>query len=85
MQVSVKRLAESLDDVAVASQANYRLSDVINRRALPTVEVLQRATASFEDSVNLLSECTRELSTVLDVLAKANAIQSTSQAVDPDN
>src|SRR5690606_24904073 len=68
MQISVRRLADSLDEVAIASQAGQQLSELIKWRALPTVEVLQRATGSFEDSVNLLSECTRELSNVLDGL-----------------
>ena len=72
MQSSVVRLAESLNDVSVASKAGQDLSEVIRRRALPTVEVLQRATGSFEDSVNLLSECTRELSSVLDKLSRSS-------------
>jgi methyl-accepting chemotaxis protein len=75
MQVSVGRLAESMNVVAIASKAGQELSDVIKKRALPTVEVLQRATSSFEDSVNLLSECTRELSNVLDHLDRVNTIE----------
>lgn len=70
MQSSVGRLAESLNEVSISSKAAQDLSEVIKRRALPTVEVLQRATGSFEDSVNLLAECTRELSSVLDKLSK---------------
>ena len=75
---------ESLKEVSVASKAGQELSDVLRRRALPTVEVLQRATGSFEDSVNLLSECTRELSNALDHLARVNTIEGSAQSVKPD-
>jgi len=84
MQSSVARLADSLNEVAIASKANHELSDVLKKRALPTVEVLQRATGSFEDSVNLLSECTRELSSVLDQLARVNTIEGSVQAAEPE-
>ena len=84
MQVSVGRLADSLNEVAIASKAGQELSDVIKKRALPTVEVLQRATGSFEDSVNLLAECTQELSNVLDHLARVKAIEGSVQVVEPN-
>lgn len=84
MQVSVGRLADSLNEVAIASKAGQELSDVIKKRALPTVEVLQRATGSFEDSVNLLAECTQELSSVLDHLARVNTIDGSVQSVEPN-
>lgn len=84
MQVSVGRLSDALNEVSIASKAGQELSDVIKRRALPTVEVLQRATGSFEDSVNLLAECTRELSSVLDILARVNTSDGSIQAVEPN-
>lgn len=85
MQVSVGRLADSLNDVAIASKAGQELSDVIKRRALPTVEVLQRATGSFEDSANLLAECTQELSNVLEHLARSNnTIEGSASAANQD-
>jgi methyl-accepting chemotaxis protein len=84
MQVSVGRLSESLNDVSIASKAGQELSEVIKRRALPTVEVLQRATGSFEDSVNLLAECTRELSSVLDLLVRVNNIENAVRVVRPN-
>lgn len=70
MEIAVVRLSSSLDSITSASQAGQQFSELIKRRALPTVEVLQRATGSFEDSVNLLSECTRELSNAVDELTK---------------
>lgn len=84
MQVSVGRLTESLNEVSIASKAGRDLSEVINRRALPTIEVLQRATGSFEDSVNLLAECTRELSSVLDLLSRYSTIESSVAIVPPN-
>ena len=84
MDKSVTRLASSLDSISSASQAGQQFSELIKRRALPTVEVLQRATGSFEDSVNLLSECTRELSSVLDELARRNLIPVTKQVEKQD-
>ncbi len=84
MQSSVVLLADSLNEVAIASKAGHELSDVLKKRALPTVEVLQRATGSFEDSVNLLSECTRELSNVLDHLARVKTIGGSVHEAEPD-
>lgn len=83
MQLSVGRLAESLNDVSIASKAGQDLSDVIRRRALPTVEVLQRATGSFEDSVNLLAECTRELCSVLDLLTRYSTTENSGPVAQP--
>ena len=84
MQLSVERLADSLNEVSIASKAGQELSDVIKKRALPTVEVLQRATGSFEDSVNLLAECTRELSSVLDQLSKFSTTEKSVPVAQPN-
>jgi hypothetical protein len=84
MKVSVERLAESLNEVSIASRAGQELSDVIKRRALPTIEVLQRATGSFEDSVNLLAECTQELSSTLELLSRFNKVESSVPIAQPN-
>ncbi|MBM3965391.1 MAG: hypothetical protein FJ308_10075 [Planctomycetes bacterium] len=84
MQLSVGRLADSLNEVSIASKAGQELSDVIKKRALPTVEVLQRATGSFEDSVNLLAECTRELSSVLDQLSRFSTMEKSISVPQPN-
>jgi len=84
MQVAIRRLGKSLDEVSTASKAGQEFSEVIRMRALPTVEVLQRATGSFEDSVTLMAECTRELTAVLATLARVS-IDSPIQRISPND
>ena len=62
MTDTVNRLAKSLIGIEKIGSSGIALTELIQNRAMPTAEVLQRATGSFEDSANEISECTRELS-----------------------
>jgi adenosyl cobinamide kinase/adenosyl cobinamide phosphate guanylyltransferase len=68
MEQSVTRLTSVLDRFVDSAKVSESMAELLQRRALPTVEVLQRATGSFEDSANTLAECTHELGEVLNLL-----------------
>jgi hypothetical protein len=80
---SVKLLAESLKEFEKASHAGAIFSDLLQKRAVPTVEVLQRATGTFEDSANILAESTQELGEVINELNRRLLANANGKSTNP--
>ena len=63
---TVDRLAKCLAGLEDAGRQHAELSSslekVVRQRALPTAELLQRATGTFDDSAHQIAECCHELS-----------------------
>jgi hypothetical protein len=80
LEQSLNRLSIILNEIEKACHAGLIFSDLLQKRALPTVEVLQRATGSFEDSAHILAECTIQLGDSLKILnQRMVAIQNRPQ------
>jgi hypothetical protein len=76
---NLNRLLEGLDRIKTDHTATQKaLEAVIMTRALPTVEVLQRATGAFEDSAHRIAECSHELSHAITELLRATSSRPSS-------